>query len=410
MSTIKLYQQDVYMKKCTAEIQDIINKDGKTAILLNQTVFFPASGGQSCDKGEISGINISNVYEKNGYVYHVIADNSDINQLSKGSSVNCSIDWDHRFDNMQRHCGEHILSGMFYREYGGVNRGFHMGDDYMTVDISLEKNPKYNEVTWEMAMHIQDCVNTAIWANLPVTVRKFKKIEETESLPLRKDLAICEDISIVCVGNESNPSDCVACCGTHPSTSAQIGLLKILKVEKNKGMFRIYFESGKRAMEKYNKQYELILNLNRKYSSGVDNLPEKIAAHEKRAETFKNELHILRKSVIAQRRKKIEKDLDNAEETEILKYEYGDMKTDDLINIAKDMTEHIKKLMLIVSSSENTLLLFSNGKSVNCGKLTKENASAFNGKGGGNKFSARIFFPNRKTLDAFIDMIENRIS
>ena len=137
---------------------------------------------------------------------------------------------------------------MFYKLCGAVNRGFHMGDDYMTVDMRLEDNPAYETITWETALKAEEMTNNVIWSDLPIIVRHFDKREDAENLPLRKKLSIDEDITIVCVGDENNPSDCVACCGTHPARSSQVGLLKIYKVEKNKDMFRIYFEAGKRAM------------------------------------------------------------------------------------------------------------------------------------------------------------------
>lgn len=409
MSTERLYQKDVYMKECEAKVISISKEEDKTKVILDRTVFFPTGGGQSCDLGVIADMKVTDVFEEGEDVVHVVERISGKPEIKEGEEVHCSIDWERRFDNMQRHCGEHIMSGMFYREYGGVNRGFHMGDDYMTIDISLEEDPAYDKLTWEMAMHVQDCTNEAIWANLPVTVRRFETREEAANLPLRKKLAIDEDISIVCVGDESNPADCVACCGTHPSTSSQVGLVKILKVEKNKGMFRVYLEAGKRAMEKYNQQYELISKLGNKYSAGVEDLPEKMAAQEERNREVREELHVLRQSVIADRAEKIKNDLESAGEDEILTYEYADMKTNDLMNIAKNLNDSIKKLLLIISPSDNTLLLFSNGEKVDCGKLVKENASIYNGKGGGNKTAARALFPNRDYLDTFIDLVEKHL-
>ena len=117
---------------------------------------------------------------------------------------------------MQRHCGEHILSGVFYSLFGGVNRGFHMGHEYMTIDISLEEDPKKKDITWEDALAAQLEANKVIWSDAPVTVIRFDSRDKAEKMPLRKALAFDEDISIVCVGSVENAADCVACCGTHP--------------------------------------------------------------------------------------------------------------------------------------------------------------------------------------------------
>ena len=189
MNTVKLYQKNVYLKEFDAKITSL-HTDGEDIIItLDQTAFFPTGGGQSCDRGNISGFEVTDVYEENGHIFHRLKSGASAGNLCEGDAVSGQIDWEHRFDNMQRHCGEHILSGMFFREYGGVNRGFHMGDEYMTIDISLEEKPEYKEVTWEMAQHVELCTNEAIWSNTPVITRHFDRREEAENLPLRKALA-----------------------------------------------------------------------------------------------------------------------------------------------------------------------------------------------------------------------------
>ena len=141
MNTRRLFREDVYLKTCEAVVQTVSTHEGKVLVTLDQTIFFPTGGGQSCDIGTMNGLSVVDVYEYKDDILHCVDCAPDT--LQSGDTVQLAIDWTHRFDNMQRHCGEHILSGMFYREYGGVNRGFHMGDNYMTVDISLEENPDF---------------------------------------------------------------------------------------------------------------------------------------------------------------------------------------------------------------------------------------------------------------------------
>ena len=280
MKTVRLFKQDVYMKTAKAQITSVSSKAGKTLITLDQTIFFPTGGGQSCDKGTIENINVLDVYEKDDEIYHQIEGTENV--LKLGQTVFLQLDWNHRFDNMQRHCGEHILTGIFHEKFGGVNRGFHMGDQYMTIDISLESNSEFDKITWDMAKQAELAANNVIWQNLPVITRLFDNKRDAENLPLRKPLAIDEDITIVCVGSIENPSDCVACCGTHPSTAGQVGLIKVYKVESNKGMFRIYFEAGKRALEKYQMQFDILTTLENQLSSGTEDLMDKYKAqHEK---------------------------------------------------------------------------------------------------------------------------------
>ena len=401
MNTIKLYQQDVYLQECQAAVtaadQDIV--------LLDQTIFFPTGGGQSCDLGTIDGLEVLDVYEKDGLVCHRLSAPA---PFEEGHKVHCRIDWDRRFDNMQRHCGEHILSGICYQLFGGINRGFHMGQDYMTIDIALEANPEIKEITWDMAKKAELAANQVIWSDAPVTVRRFDTREEAEKMPLRKALAIDEEISIVCVGDIKNASDCVACCGTHPSSAGQVGLIKLYKVEHYKGMFRIYFEAGRRALMDYGGKHDLVTALGNRYSAGAEDLLDKIKSREDKTKAIKNELYVLKQSVIQERTEKIREQLQASGQSEIPVYEFNDMRTDDLLRIGRPLIKELEKLLLIISPQDCTLLLFSNG-SIDCGKLVKENASIYNGKGGGNATSARSIFPKREGLDTFIDLLEKHL-
>ena len=265
-------------------------------LTLDRTAFFPEGGGQSCDTGFIGPYRVTDVQEREGLILHTVQrGRSDI--PAAGTALHCSLDWERRFDNMQRHCGEHILSGIFYDMFGGINRGFHMGSDYMTVDISLEEDPRVTEITMKDAVQAELAANKVIWSDAPVTVMHFDDRREAEKLPLRKALAFDEDISIVCVGSPDNAADCVACCGTHPSSAGQVGIIKIFKVEKYKGMFRIYFEAGKRALDDYDSKHRLLTEISGRYSSSFDELPKKLDAREQKLAAVKDELFTSKKHI-----------------------------------------------------------------------------------------------------------------
>ena len=400
MKTERLFKQDVYMKKCDAEITSITEKDHHTVITLNRTVFFPTGGGQSCDIGKINNYNVIDVNETSDEIYHILAEiNTD---LSVGDTVNLEIDWEHRFDNMQRHCGEHILSGIFYELYGGVNRGFHMGEEYMTIDISLEDKPEFTKITWDMAKEAEIRANQVIWQNLPVITRHFDTRAEAENLPLRKALAFDEDITIVCVGSIENPADCVACCGTHPATAGQVGMIKLYKVEVNKGMFRIYFEAGQRAFRQYQERYEVLTTLENRLSAGFGDLLSKYQSQEEKNKAVRDELYHLKKSVIA-------KEIESVEQ-EIKPYfvkKYDNLSVNDLLEIGKKLQGLVPTIAFLVHTPSNTVLLFSD--TYDCGKLVKENASIYNGKGGGGKNNARAIFSKEEYVDTFIDLLEKHL-
>ena len=335
MNTMKLYNDNVYLSECTATVTDVTEK----GVILDRTIFFPEGGGQSSDIGVLINSSDETTYpvihasESGDAIIHEISNHN----LQVGDNVICRINWPHRFDNMQRHCGEHLLSGAMYKLFGGVNRGFHMGEHFMTADINLEKDPSFTEVTWEMAMEAEEMVNSHIWQDLPVKAEEFSTGEEAAKMPLRKELAVDEDVRVVTIGNDDVIADCVACCGTHPTSTAQIGLLKIYKVEKNKGMFRIYFEAGKRAMEDYRAKHDILTALSNRYSTGIDELTDKIEKQEKRHEETKNTLNKLRNVLISQKTEEIKKELSTG--VLFISRFYDEFTPEDIMKIGKNAIE-----------------------------------------------------------------------
>lgn len=400
MRTRKLFRENVYAKTAEAVITDIISDKNGLILTFDRTVFFPAGGGQSCDTGTAGDLHITDVYEKDGEILHRCVETEC--KLSIGDEVVLSIDWEHRFDNMQRHCGEHILSGKFYELYGGVNRGFHMGEDYMTIDISLEENPDFTKVTWDMAKKAELETNRAIWQNLPVITRHFDSRSEAENLPLRKALAFDEDITIVCVGAVENPADCVACCGTHPSAAGQVGMVKIYKVEANKGMFRIYFEAGQRAFRQYQQRFDVLTTLENRLSAGFSDLLSKYDAQQEKTKEVRNELYHLKKWLIS-------REIDDISQavTPAFVRKYDKLSINDILDIGKGLAGRIPTVLFLVHEPSNTVLLFTDR--FDAGKLVKENAHIYNGKGGGSKNSARAIFPKAEYADTFIDLIEKHL-
>lgn len=426
MTTTKLYQTNAYLKSCDSLItsSQLLEKNEKPVsrtnytkaayvLTLDKTPFFPEGGGQSCDLGMINDWEVINVHKKGDEVYHTVLASANQHTPPKaGDKVSCTINWDRRFDNMQRHCGEHILSGIFYSLYGGVNRGFHMGSDYMTIDISLEEKPEFTEITHEMALTAELEANKVIWSDAPVTVIRFKTREEAEKMPLRKKLTFDEDISIVSVGSIENAADCVACCGTHPNTAGQVGLIKIYKTESYKGMFRIYFEAGERALKDYRKKHTILTELSNRYSSSTEEFPEKLKAREEKLSSVKNELYHIKKALTKKECEQLDAQLER-DSSNVIIYNLKHFSLDDAFNMAKNYmgSESSKlksKLVMLYSEKETSYIMISDGNT-NCGSLVKEYASFYQGKGGGNKISARAIFTSQRNAELFADLIEKHL-
>lgn len=455
MMTTKLYQIDTYLKEWDARIlaaKPAAEVPGDSAkqpaggsaeaspqtcclIQLDQTAFFPEGGGQGADHGQLRLIgsdseavfSVIDVQEDGDLIWHTVclpdpADGSSeptgelCTILSEGCKVHCILDWDRRFEHMQRHCGEHILSGAFYRLFGGANHGFHMGQDYMTIDIALEDQ---SPVTLEMAHQAEMLANQAIWDDLPVSVSYFDTRQEAEQLPLRKALAFDEAISIVTIGKLSDPApaDCVACCGTHPSTTGQVGLIKIYKVEKYKDMTRIYCDAGRKALTDYQRKHEILTNEANRYSASVEEFPEKLRIQEEKMNAVRNELYHLKKAYIEAEKEKLDAvlgDIDQSgSKTPVILYPLLHLSMDDAFTMAKSYMGNIRAgkthpLLLLYVPAQTSCVLVSDG-TVHCGKLVKEYASFYQGKGGGNDVSARAIFTSDEDARLFADLLSKHL-
>lgn len=419
--TSLLFRLDVNMKECEAYIieSDLENN----TIIFDKTIFFPEGGGQSSDIGylykldntEIPAAKVINVKENGKNPLHFVAPadgKGELPDFTTGERLLLKIDWAHRFDNMQRHCGEHILSGIIYREIRGVNRGFHMGSDYMTIDISMEENPDLKEISSELLAKIEYEANKVIWNNLPVVTRHFTKKEDAAKLPLRKQLSIENDIRIVSIGSFENAADCVACCGTHPECTGHVGIIKIFKVEAYKGMFRIYCEAGERAYRDYAKKHEAAQSIANNMSCGIEDLPERFESLKERTSELNEQLLKVKRALIDEYLK--DEELQSCELFEgsgvkIIHKAYPTLGDKEILRIGGELNLADNVMFAATGDDEKTLFVFSNGEKLNCGELIKKNAGVYTGKGGGRSDNARVRFTKKESVPLFLDMLEKHL-
>ena len=404
MKIAKLYQEDVYMKTADGNIMEVIVTPKETLLATDISIFFPEGGGQPSDTGYLNDEFVHHVSEKNGVIYHHVASRTSI---KTGETVTMRLDWNNRFKNMQAHLGEHILSGVFHSLFGGVNRSFHMGENYITIDIALENDPKIQEISPDMAMEAERKANEIVWSNHPVTISHFSDSKEAKTLKLRKDLTLeAEDITVVTVGDKDAPKDCVACCGTHPATSSEVGLIKIYKVEKNKGMFRIYFDCGTRAMENFDNLHEVMTRISDRYSAGLEDLEEKLLKEDQKNRNMRVKLSELTRTLALQRAELLSAKA--SDKKGIIYEKYDDFFPDDILKIEKELTKYPGTLYALLSKKDMTVLLISDGE-IKCGNLVKDYANFYGGKGGGKPELARAIFKNETDADLFVDLLEKHL-
>ena len=402
MSTVRIYREDAYAVTNEAVITGIREKNGCDMIATDASVFFPEGGGQPSDVGTAAFADGSSVFEVTracdedlfGDVWHET--DAPAGTFRAGDKVVLTIDWDRRFRNMQRHCGEHMLSGTMDSLFGGVNRGFHMGEEYITIDIDLDGRMLTDE---ELDL-AQSTVNEAVWADLPVTVTWFDDYESSLVMPVRKQVPHDGRVSVVTVGDPGDPYDCIACCGTHPSGSAEVGLVAIYKCEPNKGMNRIYFDCGKAAFEKLSADSALLAEAAKRYSCSPADLGSRLDAEAESISALKARLAGLASYVKDAEKARILSDIGTAK---VYRYSSDILGTDDLLKLGFSVINETEGLLLLMmDTASHTCLLFSSGNA-KCGDLVKGSAPKHGGKGGGRPDNARALFPGNKEMQAFAD-------
>ena len=405
MSTERIYRKDPYITENEAVITALREKNGCDVIACDVSVFYPEGGGQPSDAGTVSmGSKVFEVVRASdsdlfGDVWHET--DAPVDTFKVGDKVILSIDWDLRFRNMQRHCGEHMLSGAMFSLFGGTNKGFHMGEEYITIDIDLDGRMLTDE---ELDL-AQSAVNEAVWADLPVTTTWFDDYESSLALPVRKQVPHDGRVSVVTVGDPGDPFDCIACCGTHPASSAEVGLVAIYKCEPNKGMNRIYFDCGKAAFDKLSTDSALLADAAKRYSCSPADLGSRLDIEAEKVSSLNGRLAGLTAYVKDIEAAKIKSAIKDAGLNHYV-YESDLLSADDLLKLGFSIINEIPGLFLIMKHSEtHTCLLLSSSDEHKCGQLVKDFAQQFNGRGGGRPDNARALFTSHKDMQAFVDAV-----
>ena len=238
--TEKYFEADAYHTQAEGRIL-AIEPDGKGGgkAALDGTVFYPEGGGQPADRGTLTladgtVLTVTDVHESAGVIWHTVASLPE--SVSAGAVVTEAIDWAWRFDKMQQHTGEHILSGILHRMFGAENVGFHIGSDAVRMDTSVP-------ISAEGLREAELAANRIVWQNVPVVIT-YPTREELAALTYRSKKEIEGQVRIVTIPG----ADVCACCGTHTASTGAVGQIKILASENYKGGVRLSIVCGERAL------------------------------------------------------------------------------------------------------------------------------------------------------------------
>ena len=234
--TQRLYYDDVYMKEFDAKVLRCEASGSNWKIVLDRCAFYPEGGGQSGDRGILADpasdrmIQVADTQEE-GEDIVLVCDAP----VPEGSSVRGTLDWDYRFDRMQNHSGEHIISGLIHTRLGYNNVGFHMSADRMTIDLD-------GEISEEVLREIEQKANEIVWANVPVRIDTYTE-EEAEEIEFRSKRELHGQIRVVSIPG----ADVCACCGTHVAFTGEIGPIRIVSHVRFKGGIRMELMCGRWA-------------------------------------------------------------------------------------------------------------------------------------------------------------------
>ena len=268
--TEKIYYQDSFIKTFTANVTSCTQEKNTWAVTLDRTAFYPEGGGQPADHGVLGGAAVTDTRERDGEIVHFCD-----KPMTVGETVEGAIDFDRRFDFMQQHSGEHIVSGILCGRFHCDNVGFHIGHDLVTIDFNAELS------TGDVEM-VEKLANQYIWEDHPVQIA-YPSATELEHLAYRSKKALTGQVRIVTWPG----ADCCACCGTHLLSSGQAGIVKLISCQKFRDGVRIEMATGGRALRWMN----TVSGQNTRISQLLSAKPDATAAA---AERLQKELHALR--------------------------------------------------------------------------------------------------------------------
>ncbi len=256
--TKQINYSDQYCREIDSTVIDIRKGSDSWQIVLDRTIFYPEGGGQPGDRGQIGGCEVMDTRKRDGEIQHILQAAPHCNI---GDTVCCKLDWNHRYDYMQQHTGQHILSGVMYTALGIQTVSVHQGESYLTIETDRE------EITAAEIREIEERANHVINLNIPVTTERVPE-EEAAALELRRDLKVSGTIRLVTIGSH----DRVACGGMHTATSSEVRLVLWIGSEKIRGHVRLYWKVGDRAFADFRLKTQVTAKLTDIFSAPLDEL------------------------------------------------------------------------------------------------------------------------------------------
>ena len=379
--TEKLYDKDSFIKEFTATVIDSYPKADGFFTILDRTAFFPEGGGQPADIGYINNSRVYDVQVSDGIIYHYTT-----KQFEKGEEVTGILDFPRRFDFMQQHSGEHIMSGVAHSLYGCENVGFHLSDDIVTLDFD-------KPLTDEQISEIEAQANHKIFENVEFFTY-YPPDETLKNLNYRSKKELEGNIRIVEIEN----TDMCACCAPHVKVAGQIGIIKVVSREKLRGGVRLEIKCGGRALDDYKTKHSNISAISSSLCVKADEAATAV-------DRLLSQISELKAKITDIKRKAVMEKVESFEsEREITAEFYEDLEIKDLQHIADLLYKKCGGIRAVFSETENGFCFCICSDSEKLDNWFKSFKSAFNVKGGGrNGMVQGTVFANKDDLIKYFE-------
>lgn len=377
--TARLYFRDSFLRECEARVQKVEPADGGRArVWLDQTVFYPTSGGQPNDLGTLAGVAVLDVFEEGDDIVHLLE------RAPAGEQVRGKIDWERRFDHMQQHTGQHVLSAAFVRLFDFATVSFHLGRDICTIDLATASlGRRQLEAAEELA-------NQVIFEDRPVHIR-FPNGAEVAEMSLRRPAEQSSALRVI----DIEEFDRCPCGGTHVARTGQIGLILARSVEKAKHSTRVEFVCGGRALRAARADHLSLNEAAKLLTTGPHELPnvlrkqfdERRAAEKQRQQLLERLAEHEARSLLAEAEKRGERRL-------VVKVlEEADAAY--LRLLGARLVREPQVQLLLASRSDPAAVVFAQtpGLASDMNALLRETLQQFGGKGGGSRDFAQGALP-----------------
>jgi alanyl-tRNA synthetase len=402
IETMRDYYEYSGGENYAAEIVEIRSRtgDGKTALILDRTIFYPEGGGQPGDRGTINGVPLADVREEGGEILHMVDGGA---RFAPGPAE-LRLDTRRRRDFTVCHTAQHLLSGTILRLTGRPTVSMHLGDEICTIDVDAreKQGPMGSELSGEVLDAIEDSTADAVEANHPIIIH-FCPPEDVTSFPLRKIPPQGEKVIRVVeiAGNDFSP-----CCGTHVRSTGEIGMLRILGAEKYKGMTRVTFIAGRRCLYDSRSLRHGAGVISRalkipvaETSAGVLEYMEKTAATEKRLKELEEEAAGIKAQILVKTAA--------ADKVPVLAESYPQIGMEEVLRIGRAAQKLTGAVIVLSSEKDLKFAAFCGEKGADVRPLVKDRLEVAGGKGGGGPSFFQGSFPSAAALAGFMKAFSN---